>query len=50
LFRKKTIFENNFTNHGDYVPGEETNKRENAIAIAVEKLSEDILLAVVSGW
>lgn len=50
LVQKKTIFENNFTNHGDYVPGEETNKRENAIAIAVEKLSEDILLAVVSGW
>lgn len=50
LVQKKTIFENNFTNHGDYVPGEETNKREDAIAIAVEKLSEDILLAVVSGW
>ena len=50
LVQKKTIFENNFTNHGDYVPGEATNKREDAIAIAVEKLSEDILLAVVSGW
>jgi hypothetical protein len=50
LVQKKTIFENNFTNHGDYVPGEETNKREDALAIAVEKLSEDILLAVVSGW
>ena len=50
LVQKKTIFENNFTNYGDYVPGESTNKREDAIAIAIDKLSEDILLAVVSGW
>lgn len=50
LVQKKTIFENNFTNHGDYVPGEATNKREDAIAVAIDKLSEDILLAVVSGW
>jgi len=50
LVQKKTIFENNFTNHGDYVSGEATNKREDAIAVAVDKLSEDILLAVVSGW
>ena len=50
LVQKKTIFENNFTNYGDYVPGEATNKREDDIAIAVDKISEDILLAVVSGW
>jgi hypothetical protein len=50
LVQKKTIFENNFTNYGDYVPGEVTNKREDAIAVAVDKISEDILLAVVSGW
>lgn len=50
LIQRKTIFESTFTNHGDYVPGEATNERENAIAIAVDKISEDILLAVVSGW
>jgi Lipopolysaccharide-assembly len=50
LVQKKTIFENNFTNHGDYVPGEATNQRDDAIAVAVDKISEDILLAVVSGW
>lgn len=50
LVQRKTIFENTFTNHGDYVPGEATNNRDNAIAIAVDKISEDILLAVVSGW
>lgn len=50
LVQKRTIFENNFSNHGDYVPGQDTNKREDAIAVAIDKLSEDILLAVVSGW
>ena len=50
LVQKKTIFENNFTNYGDYVPGEATNQRDDAITVAVDKLSEDILLAVVSGW
>ena len=50
LVQRKTIFENTFTNYGDYVPGEATNNRDNAIAIAVDKISEDILLAVVSGW
>jgi hypothetical protein len=50
LVEKKTILENNFTNHGDYDPGEESNNREDAIAVAVDKISEDILLAVVSGW
>jgi hypothetical protein len=50
LVQKKTIFENNFNNYGDYVPGEATNQRDDAITIAVDKLSEDILLAVVSGW
>ena len=50
LVKKKTIFEDNFNNYGDYVPGEAINEREDAIAIAVDKISEDILLAVVSGW
>lgn len=50
LIQRRTIFENNFSNHGDYVPGQDTNKREDAIAVAIDKLSEDILLAVVSGW
>jgi hypothetical protein len=50
LVKKKTMFENNFNNYGDYVPGEAVNERENAIATAVDKISEDILLSVVSGW
>jgi len=50
LVQKKTIFENSFNNYGDYVPGEVENNRESAIESAVDKISEDILLAVVSGW
>lgn len=50
LVQRKTIFDDNFSNYGDYVPGEATNERENAITNAIDKISEDILLAVVSGW
>jgi hypothetical protein len=50
LVQKKTIFEKEFKNYGDYPPGQETNKRPEAIDVAVDKLTEDVLLAVVSGW
>lgn len=50
LVQKKTIFDNNFNNYGDYVPGQTENNRDSAIESAVDKISEDILLAVVSGW
>jgi hypothetical protein len=50
LVQKKTIFEKEFKNYGDYPPGEEANKRPGAIEDAIDKLTEDILLAVVSGW
>ena len=50
LVKKVTVFDNNFTNYGDYKPGTVANEREQASVVAVEKISEDILLAVVSGW
>lgn len=50
LVQRKTIFEKDFTNYGDYTPADVTNNRDNAIQTAVDKISEDILLAVVSGW
>jgi hypothetical protein len=50
LVQRKTIFEKDFKNYADYPPGADTNKREEAIDAAVDKISEDILLAVVSGW
>lgn len=50
LVQKKTIFEKEFKNYGDYPPGQEASKRPEAIEDAIDKLTEDILLAVVSGW
>lgn len=50
LVMKKTVFEKDFSGFGNYVPAQTTNEREDAIAIAVNNISEDILLAVVSGW
>ncbi|MBT8391441.1 MAG: hypothetical protein KJO48_06705 [Ignavibacteria bacterium] len=50
LVKKTTVFDENFTNYGDYVPGGSVNDREPAIETALDKISEDILLAVVSGW
>jgi len=50
LVMKKTIFDKEFTGFGEYVPGQSTNQREDALAIAVNNIAEDILLAVVSGW
>ena len=50
LVLKKTIFDQNFSSFGEYVPGQQVNEREEAIAVAIGNISEDILLAVVSGW
>lgn len=50
LVKKTTIFDKNFTNYGDYEPAGSTNDRAPAIETALDKISEDILLAVVSGW
>lgn len=50
LVKRITVFDNNFSNYGDYKPGTADNERVNASDVAVSKISEDILLAVVSGW
>lgn len=48
---KKTIFEQTFSNYADYVnEGDITILRNDAIQIAIDKITEDILLAVVSNW
>ncbi|MHB1688012.1 MAG: LPS assembly lipoprotein LptE [Ignavibacteriaceae bacterium] len=50
LVEHKTIFNKNFSNYGDYlVPGSIVD-RNKAIQKAINNISEDILLAVVSGW
>lgn len=48
---KKTIFEQTFSNYADYVnEGDITTFRNDAIKTAIDKITEDILLAVVSNW
>lgn len=48
---KKTVFEKNFSDYADYSnTGDVYTNRNNAITEAIEKISEEILLAVVSDW
>lgn len=49
--KNTTIFEQSFSNYADYVnEGDITTLRSNAIQEAIDKITEDILLAVVSNW
>ena len=50
LVKRKTIFEQNFSNYGDYNASGGLPEKNIAIGIAVDKITEDILLAAVSGW
>ena len=50
LVKRKTIFEQNFSNYGDYVGTGGLTEKNAAISVAVDKITEDILLAAVSGW
>ena len=51
LIKRKTIFEKNFSNYGDYAVGDNiVTARQSAIDSAIELITEDILLGVVSNW
>lgn len=50
LVKKKNIFEQTFSNYGDYPSGGSIDTRKNAINEAIDKIAQDILLAAVSGW
>jgi hypothetical protein len=51
LVKKQTVFEKNFSNYSDYiVKGDITTVRKKAIEDAIDKITEDILLGVVSNW
>ncbi|KAF0151400.1 MAG: hypothetical protein FD143_1983 [Ignavibacteria bacterium] len=51
IVKKTTIFERSFSNYGDYtIGGDITNARKAATEEAIEKITEDILLGVVSNW
>ena len=45
---RKKVWEKDFSNWGEYVQGQQT--RDVALADAVNKVAEDILLETVSGW
>ena len=49
--KRKTIFDKSFSDYGDYTnDGDIFSKRKEAIKNAIDKLTEDILLGVVSNW
>jgi Lipopolysaccharide-assembly len=50
MVKRKTVIDKSFSNYGEYEPGGTTSGRDDAITQAIDKLTEDILLAVVSGW
>lgn len=51
LVLRKTIFEQDFSNFGEYEnSGDITQNRKDAIQLAIDRVSEDILLKVVSDW
>lgn len=50
LVKRKTIFETTFSNHGDYASGGSIDAKRAAIDDAIENITQDILLATVSGW
>lgn len=50
LVEHKTIFSKSFSNYGDYAADKGVTARSSAINVAIDNISEDILLDVVSGW
>lgn len=51
LIKRQTILERTFSNYADYsTDGDITSKRQEAIEGAIENITQDILLAVVSNW
>ncbi len=51
LVKKKTVFKRTFSNYSDYKnSGDILTLRNTAIKEAIDKITEDILLGVVSDW
>lgn len=51
LVKKKTILDKNFSNYSDYSNSNDvTEDRLTAIETAIDNITEDILLSVVSNW
>jgi len=50
LVKRKTIYEKSFSNYGDYESTSSITERTAAIEVAVDRITDDILLETVSGW
>jgi hypothetical protein len=50
LVQRKTVFDKNFSNYGDYAASGTFDDRRAAIDLALDRIAEDILLETVSGW
>ena len=50
LVKRKTVFDKNFSNYGDYPADGGLAQRRSAIEAAIDKIAQDILLDTVSGW
>lgn len=51
LVKRETVFDRSFSNFGDYTTSADPiSAREAAIITAIDKITEDILLGVVSNW
>lgn len=50
MIKKKVIFDKQFSNYGEYPAAESFTQREAAIEVAIDRITDDILLDTVSGW
>jgi hypothetical protein len=50
LVKRRTVYERTFSNYGDYPSGGSIDQRREAIEVAIERITDDILLDTVSGW
>lgn len=50
MVKKKKVYEKEFSEWGDYAAGGGLAQRDSAITTAVDKITDDILLATVSNW
>jgi len=50
LVQRRTIYDKNFSNFGEYAASGSFEDRRAAIELALERIAEDILLETVSGW
>lgn len=50
LVMRKTVFERTFSNYGEYPSGGSIDQRREAVEVAIDRITDDILLDTVSGW